>query len=677
MPDQPQKLDLKSMDVTEEKKQQFKQLFPEVFRENEIDFDHLKRVLSKEWDVDSVGKERFGLQWPGKTGCMKIIQQPSIATLKPDREESVNFEDTENLFIEGDNLEVLKLLQKSYFGKVKMIYIDPPYNTGNEFIYPDNYSESLGTYLRYTGQKDEEGNWQTTNRDTDGRFHSRWLNMMYPRLFLAKNLLHEDGIIMINIGDEEIANLKGIVNELYGEENFIGNLIWEKKKKGTFLSGHLTNIKDHILVYAKNKEKSSGLIGEINTDVETYPCINDSNNLDTRRIPAGIKSKFKQNNYQLEEGEIISEGSMEIKLLSDLKIEDHQLAEDVLMESNWRYRQEAIDEYAKERKLYITEDLYIRRIVDHPREKTLKDLLLRKTNKKKLDLDDLNSSTWGSNEDAKEEQMELLGMKNVMDYPKPSILITKLIKSFRQEDFIVLDFFAGSCTTAHAVLALNKLDGGNRKFINIQLPEQFDESKDTHQNAIKFCSQNNLENNFASIGKERIRRVIKQIENEGEAKQDNQAELELEEESEEKKDLDLGFKVFKLKPSNFKVWDAPDIDTQADELEEQLDVFADHITPEAEQESILYELILKSGFPLTTPVHKKEIDGKTVYSIQDGALLIYLDDGLTFEMLDQMAEMQPQRVVCLDQSFTGDEADALKTNAVQLFKSQDIAFRTV
>lgn len=252
MPEQPEKLDLKSMDITENKKQQLKQLFPEVFTEDQIDFDYLKRELSKDWELAEHGKERFGLQWPGKADCMKIIQQPSIATLKPNRDESVDFDDTENLFIEGDNLEVLKLMQKSYFGRVKMIYIDPPYNTGNEFIYPDNYSESLDTYLKYTGQKDEKGNWQTTNRDTDGRFHSRWLNMMYPRLFLAKNLLQEDGVIFISIDDNEVAHLRDLCDEVFGEDNLIADLIWEKRYTRSNDAKMMASLIDHILFYRKS-----------------------------------------------------------------------------------------------------------------------------------------------------------------------------------------------------------------------------------------------------------------------------------------------------------------------------------------------------------------------------------------------------------------------------------------
>ena len=249
----PEKMSLASMDVSAEKRDELKrclgQAFPEVFAEGRVDFDQLKRALG-EW-VDP-GKERFGLNWPGKAECMKIIQQPSVATLKPVRDQSVDFDTTENLFIEGDNLEVLKLLQKAYFGKVKMIYIDPPYNTGNEFVYPDKYAETLETYLAYTGQTDDEGKKFSTNTDTSGRYHSRWLNMMFPRLYLSRNLLRDDGLIFITIGDQENANLRSLMDAIFGEENFISTIIWEKIYTTKNDSALISGCHDYILVYAKD-----------------------------------------------------------------------------------------------------------------------------------------------------------------------------------------------------------------------------------------------------------------------------------------------------------------------------------------------------------------------------------------------------------------------------------------
>lgn len=630
MPDQPKKLDLKSMDITEEKKQQLKQLFPEVFRENEIDFDHLKRVLSKEWDVDSVGKERFGLQWPGKAACMKIIQQPSVATLKPDREESVNFDETENLFIEGDNLEVLKLLQKSYFGKVKMIYIDPPYNTGNEFVYNDDFKDHLGQYLELTRQKNKEG-WISTNKETEGRFHSKWLNMMYPRLFLAKNLLKEEGIVFISIDDNEQDNLKKLCNEIFGEENFVASIIWQKAFSPINLRKTFSPNHDFILCYSKNFEKlqMNGLPRSAEAN-DRYSNPDDD--------PRGSWASS-----DLTVGPVVEEKRYEIKTPSGKKVKPPEGRCWVVTENKFK-------KLIEENRVWFGKD------GDNvPR-------LKRFLSEVKDDMTPM--TVWeyedvGHNQEATQDLKKLFDGEAVFTNPKPTRLLKRLLQIGTDENDIVLDFFAGSCSTAQAVFELNAEDLSNRKYIMVQLEEPVTDNAEAKKLGYDTITQ---------IGKDRIRKVSEKIKEES---------INTDEPKEESKNIDLGFKVFKLEPSNFKVWDAPDIDTQADELEEQLDVFADHITPEAEQESILYELILKSGFSLTTPVNKKEIDGKTVYSIQDDALLIYLDEGLTFEMLDQMAEMQPQRIVCLDQSFTGDEADALKTNAVQLFESQDIAFRTV
>ncbi|MCW7556026.1 site-specific DNA-methyltransferase [Endozoicomonas gorgoniicola] len=366
----PPRMALESMDIAEEKRQQLKQLFPEVFNEDKVDFEQLQRVLGESIDT---GRERYGLTWPGKADCMKVIQEPSRATLKPCREESVNFDNTENLFIEGDNLEVLKLLQKSYFGKVKMIYIDPPYNTGKEFIYPDNYQETIETYMAYAGLVDDEGRKFSTNATTEGRFHSKWLNMMYPRLYLAKNLLREDGVIFISIDDNEVENLRRICNEIFGEENFISQLVWEKKKKGAFLSGAATNIKEYVLVCSKNKREFNGLIGEIARNKETYPVIKTTNTRGVRTIKKGIPSKFREKNHTVKSGSRISSGNMEMILLSDMIIRNGILQEDVKVESNWIYSQELLDKYSNDKSLYVTQDLYFRRVVSEPRLKMLKD----------------------------------------------------------------------------------------------------------------------------------------------------------------------------------------------------------------------------------------------------------------------------------------------------------------
>ncbi len=622
------------MDITDEKKQQLKQLFPEVFREDKVDFDHLKRVLG-EW-VDP-GKERFGLQWPGKAECMKTIQQPSVATLRPDREESVNFDETEHLFIEGDNLEVLKLLQKSYFGKVKMIYIDPPYNTGNEFIYPDNFTESLDTYLKYTGQKDAEGNWQSSNKETEGRFHSKWLNMMYPRLFLAKNLLKENGVIFISIDDHEMANLKKVCDEIFGEENFISSIIWQRAFSPKNDAKFLSDSHDYILMYSK-----------------------DSSNFEAGRLERTEDQDSRYKNIDNDPRGAWASGDLTVKTYSEKYDYPIETPSGRIVNpshgSCWRVSKEKFEELVEDNRIWFGEDgnnvPRIKRFLSEIQDGIVPTTLW------------LHEDV-GHNQEGRQEVKKLFDDRGYFDGPKPIRLLGRIIKVANvQKEDIILDFFAGSCSAAHSVLNQNHEDGGNRKFIMVQIPEPTEEKSEARKAGF---------GSIADIGKERIRRVIKQIKED----QKSGKQLELKEESKKEKELDLGFKVLKLTPSNFKVWEAPGVDIEPEKLKEQLDAFSDHLNPENEKESILFELILKSGFPLTANIEKIELEGKNVFNVEDGKLMICLAEGLTFEVLDAISEKEPQRVICLDNGFTGDDADALKTNAVQLFKSKEIEFRTV
>lgn len=626
----PEKLDLRSMDISDEKKKQLKQLFPEVFREDKVDFDHLKRTLG-EW-VDP-GKERFGLQWPGKAECMKTIQQPSIATLRPDREESVNFDETENLFIEGDNLEVLKLLQKSYFGKVKMIYIDPPYNTGNEFIYPDNYTESLDTYLKYTGQKDAEGNWQSSNRDTEGRFHSKWLNMMYPRLFLAKNLLKDDGAIFISIDDNELAHLRKICDEIFGEENFVANITWKHTQQSKNDEPYFSRQYNSIICYRKSDSLKPWRFSRTEKDNINYSNPDDDVNGPWRSGDVRSPSLRMTLKYDI----ITPSGK---KIFSP--------------ENGWRWSEETVKEKIETGEIIFNED-----------ETKITRKIYLKNQEGRVPENLWNGEDFGTTRIANSELKSLFPDGVPFDTPKPSALIKKMLELCNSDkNAIILDFFAGSCSTAQAVLQKNKEDGDQRKFIMVQLPEKIDpESK------VKSKDYNNI----ADVGKERIRRVISEVV----ADSGKEKQLAIGEELNSLVNQDFGFKVFKLTPSNFKVWEAPGVDIEPEKLKEQLDAFSDHLNPDNEEESILFELTLKSGFPLTANIEKEELAGKQVFNVENGKLMICLDEDLTFEVLDAISEKEPHRVICLDNGFTGDDADALKTNAVQLFKSKEIEFRTV
>ena len=453
------------------------QLFPSAVKDGQVDFEALKEELGQ---FGEVGKEKYELTWAGKQDAKKKAQEDVYnRTLKYIEADSKNPETTENLYIEGDNLEVLKLLRQNYYGAIKMIYIDPPYNTDGDFVYNDKFKMGSKESDIAEGTRDDEGNPLQKNSKSSNRYHANWLNMMYPRLKVAKDLLTDDGVIFVSIDDNEVENLKKVCNDILGEDAFVSQLVWEKKKKGSFLSNSITSIKEYVLVYCKNKSSFEGLIGELNSDVETYPCINAPNKRVVINIPAGIESKYKEKNYFLKSGTEISDTTMSIVLHSDLHIVDGILAQDLMIEGNWRYSQEAMRDYALKKEIYITRDLYLRRIVSDVRNKTLKDLLPRVGNNtegtynEKINLNNLFDSGWGSNEDADEELRILFGVQKLLDYPKPVKLILKLLASYRNtQNDIVLDFFSGSATTAQAVMQLNSIDGGNRKFLCVQLAEK-------------------------------------------------------------------------------------------------------------------------------------------------------------------------------------------------------------
>lgn len=622
------KLDLKSMNITEDKIQKLKQLFPEIFTEgSKIDFDKLKLSLGESVDT---GKERYGMNWPGKADCFKIIQQPSIGTLVPVRKESVDFDTTENLFIEGDNLEVLKLLQKAYLGKIKMICIDPPYNTGNDFIYPDNYSESLDTYLRYTGQLDSEGRRYSTNTETDGRFHSKWLSMMYPRLFLARNLLREDGVIFISIDDNEVDNLKKICNEIFGEENFIETLIW--KRRATAPNDRIIG-KNHeyILVYAKLIENST-------LNLQPRSIETDKMYINPDNDPRGTW-KASDLSANGKGGRLVESCIFPIK--NPYNNEEYWPPKNKC----WLYNKDKIYSLLKENRIGFRENSgrpFLKRFLSDVRQGLTQPTII---------------DNGGFSQDSAKE-IKLIFSNDVYEFPKPTKLLKKLLLIGNKND-IVLDFFAGSCTIAHAVLEQNKEDGGNRKFICVQLPEPCDEKSEAFKAGFKT---------IADIGKERIRRIIQKINKE---MKDTKLPLF----PENSPALDLGFKIFKLSSSNFKLWDT-NASKEKEAIQNQLSLHIDHIDPNSSQEDILYEILLKSGFPLTTKIEQISLAGKTVFSIAEGAMLICLEKELTAEVMKAIAEKKPIRVVCLDAGFKGN--DQLKTNAVQIMKSKKITdFRTV
>jgi adenine-specific DNA-methyltransferase len=620
--EQPEKLDLRSLDIAADRRAELLRLFPEVHTEGgKIDFERLRAALGETIDT---GRERYGLTWPGKAACATTIQAPSMGTLLPVPGESVNFDTTENLIIEGDNLEVLKLLQKSYLGQVKMIYIDPPYNTGNDFIYPDNFGENLKTYLQYTGQADAEGRRFGTNTEADGRFHSKWLNMMYPRLFLARNLLREDGVIFVSIDDHEIENARRLLNEIFGEENFVNAVVWEKiyttKNDSTLISG----CHDYVLVYARSIT---------DCDLGALPR---SNEMDARYTNSDNDPRGPWKPIPMYADGERRTGRFTIVGPTGRKFEPPK-------ESHWRYVEADVNKLIADQRVSFGKDgsgqpnlkRFLSELKDGVKSKTLwfhKDV--------------------GSNDTANREIKELFeGDDGLFSFPKPTTLLGRMLQlGADANDAVILDFFGGSGTTAHGVLVANKQDGGTRKFVVVQLPEQTGRTDYP---------------TIADITKERVRRVIKKLDAEDAGKLDLDGKAK----------QDRGFRVFKLAESNLLGWDgSASKDVAA--LEKQLEMHIDHLRQGRTDQDLLYELLLKSGYKLTDKVVAKTLEGKTVYDIADGGLMICLDRAVTLELIRAMADEKPTNVVCLDAGF--DKNDQLKANAVLTFKSKGVtSFRTV
>lgn len=589
-----------------------RQILPEAFSEGKIDWEKLKAALGENINF---ANERYVLNWAGKSDAFKVLQTPTTKTLIPAKEESVNFDDTQNIFIEGENLEVLKILQKSYFGKVKMIYIDPPYNTGNDsFIYPDKFSESKADYEKRVGDKDENGNltkatlkfpsiggvsertgWSKNSKE-NGQYHSNWLNMMMPRLYLAKNLLRQDGVIFVSIDDNEVHNLRLLMNEIFGEENFIADIVWEKRYTRSNDAKMMASLIDHNLFFRKadvlnflrepRTEKANSIYN--NPD-------NDPNGPWTSVSYVSQRTKEQRPNL-----------AYSVKHPIDGRIIEHPT-------NAWKFSIEQYNKHLSESKLYWGKDGG----QTYPR---LKKYISEVENTGMVPINLWNHRETGTVDDGTKEVDNLIG-KDIFDYPKPISLIKRAMRmvSSNEED-IILDFFAGSGTTAHAVMDLNAEDGGNRKYICVQLPEMCDEKSEAYKAGYKT---------IADIAKERIRRAGKKINEELKIKIEElqkeieklQGELPTEETIEKIQNLefkiqnlhnqDLGFKVFKLNDSNFKQWqqieskDLPDRQANAKALEEQMKLFVDPVSESATIENMVYELLLKSGKDLNSSIEEK------------------------------------------------------------------------
>ena len=619
-------MDGKSLDITEERLNKLKKILPDAFTEGKIDWEKLQATLGEDIEFKN---ERYVLNWAGKSDAFRVLQSPTTATLVPCKEESVSFDDTENIFVEGENLEVLKVLQKSYFGKIKMIYIDPPYNTGNDkFIYPDKFSETRDEYLSRIGDKDEtgymtrEGLFRKNSKDS-GHYHSNWLSMMYPRLFLARNLLREDGVIFVSIDDNEVHNLRLLMNEIFGEENWLAQLVWKRRQNADNRNKNNVSIDhEYILVYGKLSNVS--FRGE-KIDISKYKNPdNDSRGPWASIDLSGLATKTQRPNLHYD----ILDPKTGLNYPPNPK-------------RGWSKSKEVIEKMIKEERI-----LFPKISTGRPREKKfLKDLKSTVTGFSTW----LKSDQTGFTANGTREVSEIINGK-FFDFPKSILFMKMIINQMTDNNDIILDFFAGSATTAHAVLDLNREVAGNSKFIMVQLPEKCDQNSETYKAGYKT---------IAEISKERIRRVIKNIKTEQQTKLDFNGNAYKQ---------DMGFKVFKIQESNFKIWRS-DVKTK-EELYTQLTLHTDPVDENAKIENILYELLLKSGVPLTARIEEK--DG--YYLVNNDEIILILKK-IDENIIEAVISEKPKKVITLDRLFKN--SDQLKTNTSLQMKDSEIDFRVV
>lgn len=614
------KLKMSTPDLTDKNIEQIGALFPNVITETRdengavkkaVDFDLLKQALSKNLVEDD--NERYRLDWPGKKASLLKANTPITKTLRPCREESVNFDSTENLYIEGDNFEVLKILQESYLGKIKMIYIDPPYNTGNDFIYKDNFTKSKDEYEEELGTTDEEGGKLFRNTDSNGRYHSDWLSMMYERLLVARDLLKDDGVIFISIDDNEVHNLRKICDEVFGEENFLSNLIWKKKYIGGKHAKHFVDFHEYVLVYAKSVGACNEfLIDRPDNEKGKFELTDEYLNERGRYYIRPLKS-----NLGLRETLIYPIICPDGTSINTQWMVSETTFKDLVVAGRIVFKQNRDGNYNVYRKYYEFDG------------------------EGKVKVPSLIDNV--ANANAKVEIKELFEVKEGRDIPfenpKPVGLLRYLVTPTLQSEEIILDFFSGSATTAHAVMQLNAEDGGNRKFIMVQLPEPCDENSEAFKAGY---------NTIAEIGKERIRRAANKIVEE--LKKKNQ-QLEIGHEPVDASKLDIGFRVYKTDSTNMK-----DVFYHPSELkQDQLDLLESNIKEDRTPEDLLTQVILDLGLELTLPIETKQILGNTVFIVQTNALVACFDNDIDFKIVDTISDLKPLKVVFKDASFKDDK----------------------
>ena len=623
------KVNLTSSDLPAEKQAELQRILPEVFSENKIDWEKLRTVLGDKVDERM---EKFNFTWAGKSKAIKNVLVPSKLTLKPAKDESIKWDESENLFIEGDNLEVLKLLQKAYFEKVKMIYIDPPYNTGHDFVYKDNFSSPLNSYLRQTGQKSGEGDSMTTNKETNGRYHSDWLSMMYPRLKLAWNLLREDGVIFVSIGEDEVHHLRILMDEIFGEENFIGEIIVRSNPRGSQEPFGVSSEHEYIICYSKLELGRYSITGrDRNFDDKEFSYITKQ----------GKKSRLLGLRKRGGDWRRVDRPNMYFPFFVNLKTKEVSLVknnqEDIEVlpvrpngeESRWTWgkktAQERIGELVAKgvaRKEGIVFDIYRVDLIESEDGRVKKEKLKSIFEDKAFNY-----------QSARQHIRRIFGSSEMFDFPKPPELIQKLLSSLDDKNGIIMDFFAGSGTTAHAVLEQNAEDGGKRKFIVVQLPETLNKKSEGYKAGYKT---------IADISKERIRRVIKGY-------------------GDVPEPIDSGFRVFKLDRSNyvennFELDSSKSDDENAKAFQAYLNKAAQQgLFGETNELDVVYENVVKEGLSLNSKINKEKIGKSEAYKIVNGEreLLICLDKKIASDTIKLLSDkvLKGKTFICLDSAL--------------------------
>ncbi len=640
-----------SNDWNKERLTQLKNLFPDLFtNEGKLNIEELKKVV----DPASVSEtERYEFRWFGKSEAKRNAYTPSNATLMFDEQKSVNPTESENIIIEGENLETLKLLSNSYRDQVKCIYIDPPYNTGNDFVYNDNYTEDKKPYWEQTGIT-ENGLKVDTNTDADGRYHSNWLNMMFSRLLIARTLLKPNGVIFISIDDSELHHLRKIMDEIFGEENFIGYLKWKRKKQPSYLHGHIASVMEFIVIYGKDKEKLEKLSIENRTDANTR-IDNASNQISERLVKKGIRVKLPSEITEIKAG-VYKNKTMETEFLDDVKIKNGRTQNDFRAIARYRNDQKGIDNFIENDVMFITKNYGFRRDLlaeELERRKSITDLLL----------------DWGDNQDSDSEMNELFPEGKPFEYTKPSQLIENLISSINSEGEIILDFFAGSGSTGNALFNISNQENGNRKFILVQIPELIDATTEAGQNALKLGLKK-----ISDITIERNKRVILKLQKENSEKKEN---LFSNNKETLKKSDKMGFKVFKLVKSNFpRVEWAPDVEKTD---EENIALLKKYIVDKEAQlvtafnrDELLTEILLKNGFQLNYKADKQDQFKKNEILLANDGIketLICLDILINTDTVEYFKTHTDKKFICLERALDTTKKYNLKHYLGDLFNA--------